>query len=115
MHLLRQWASHGQSAALEFVSLAGNPLGDAVQDALAAALLANRQLVTVDLSACQLGSACGRRLLSLAQSLRLSRASASRSHCLKVRLRAGVVAPHDCDGSGGRTDWHAPCIYGKLS
>jgi hypothetical protein len=82
--LCQLWTSCAANATVTDLSIASNSIGDRAANQLCAALLANRQLQCVDLSACQLGNQSGRRMLSLAQSLLHSRA-AGRHHSLQVR------------------------------
>lgn len=83
--LCQQWSSCAANASVTDLSLASNAIGDRAANQLCAALLANRQLQCVDLSACQLGNQSGRRMLSLAQTL-LHSHTAGRQHSLQVRF-----------------------------
>lgn len=69
---------------LRSLNLSRNQFGDKAMDQLCAAISSNTQLQTMNLSGCGLGSAAGRRLLNLIQSLKHSEAVSHRRHLLQV-------------------------------
>ncbi|NJR41430.1 MAG: hypothetical protein HC767_00985 [Akkermansiaceae bacterium] len=66
------------------LNLSRNLIGDKAMDQLCAAISSNTQLQSINLSGCGLGNAGARRLLSLVQSIKHSRAVSHRRHLLQV-------------------------------
>lgn len=69
---------------LRSLNLSRNQFGDKAMAQICAAISSNTQLQTISLSGCRLGSAGGRRLLNLVQSIRHSEAVSRRRHLLQV-------------------------------
>ena len=79
---------------LRSLNLSRNQFGDKAMDQLCAAISSNTQLQAINLSGCGLGSAAGRRLLHLIQSLNHSEAVSHRHHQLQVLVRLELSPPN---------------------